>query len=373
MGDVFISYSSNDREWARRLDQAIRKRLPAATTFLDYESLRAGDDWESRIDSAIQDARHLVVLWSDFAKERQWVQREVFSFMAYAKASNDPGRRLICVNLQGRNDATRRFQQIELRPLQRAYPDVTAVSDADWDLLAREIEDGLDPDRQPLMVPLVVLSVTQGQLQTLGADRWDWLTSDYRIAADVLRGRYGATCEDWLPFAKSDRVAAILDDVRLQVNDAFAHFRVSWKMPAASFFDDIDAAQAFIDDEFRTAQLSVLVIDPVAIYHPDVFQRLMLFQESFSDSRTVIVTLPPFGAAPEMLQLRTALIKRGKPYFTDYFRPSVPPRRRLAAQCGWNVVGADDVARHILAAAAHLSEEQPTARGTTFLKSGTRR
>ena len=117
-------------------------------------------------------------------------------------------------------------------------------------------------------------------------------------------------------------------------------------------------------------QLSVLIIHPVAIYHPDVFQRLMLFQDCFADSRTVILTLPPFGAHPELVRLRTALIKRGKPYFNDYFRPIVPPRRRLAAQCGWHVSDADDVARHILAAAANLSEVRPVAARSAFVSEG---
>lgn len=373
MSDVFISYSSNDREWARRTDQALRRRMPGATTFLDYDALRAGDDWETRIDSAIQASRHLVVLWSDFAKERQWVQREVFSFMAYANVSTDPGRRLVCVNLQGRNDATKRFQQIEPSGLQSAYPNIGSVTANDWDDLAREIEAGIDPDRKPLIVPLVVLSVTQQQLRELSADRRGWLSSDYQIADDILHARYGPSCDDWLPFADTKRVAAILDQVRNDVNDSFENHRVEWKLPSRSFWADIDAAETFVDDEFSTAQLSVLIIDPVGIYHPDVFQRLMLFQESFADNRTVILTLPPFGAHPDLVRLREALIKRGKPYFNDYFRPVVPPRRRLAAQCGWHVSDADDVARHILAAAANLGEEQPRAKRSAFVSHGPRR
>ena len=81
----------------------------------------------------------------------------------------------------------------------------------------------------------------------------------------------------------------------------------------------------------------------------------------FQYRRTVIIALPPFGLAPGLLRLRASLLDRGSPYFDDYFQPVVPPRRKLAAQCCWNVNDASDIQRYILAAAGHIGQERRQA------------
>ena len=72
--DVFISYSSADGDWAQRIDTMLRSSVNAYTTFFDQNSLRAGDDWETSIQTALEASQHLVVLWSDNAKQSDWVQ-----------------------------------------------------------------------------------------------------------------------------------------------------------------------------------------------------------------------------------------------------------------------------------------------------------
>ena len=96
--------------------------------------------------------------------------------------------------------------------------------------------------------------------------------------------------------------------------------------PMSRFGPTTDRRIKFVRQEFDAGDLSVLIIDPVAIYNADIFQRLMLFQESLSNDRRVIVTLPPFDIPPRLLHLRAALFDRATPYFNDYF-----PRLRLRA------------------------------------------
>ena len=67
--------------------------------------------------------------------------------------------------------------------------------------------------------------------------------------------------------------------------------------------------------------------------------------------------------------LRQALFRRTGPYFNDYFRPSVPPTRRLVAQCGWNAVDTEDVQRLLIAAAGRLSATQAGA-SSPFTRQG---
>ena len=215
-----------------------------------------------------------------------------------------------------------------------------------------------------------MLTLTEPQLAQLTAERWDRLKQDLRLSEASLHPRYGATREEWRPFASTVTIRALLEDIRSRVNAVLPDFRLYWQAPEESFWGDSVAARQYVAKEFRTADLSVLVIDPVALYDPDTFQRLMLFQDCLASSRTVIITLPPFRVPPRTLWLRNALMNRGMPYFDDYFQPAVPPRRRLAAQCGWNVTDRDDIQRLILAAAGQLGSETERAGDSAFIRHG---
>ena len=48
---VFISYAHDDREWARMLDQELATR--GFDRFFDYNSLRAGQNWEDQLLDAL--------------------------------------------------------------------------------------------------------------------------------------------------------------------------------------------------------------------------------------------------------------------------------------------------------------------------------
>ena len=110
------------------------------------------------------------------------------------------------------------------------------------------------------------------------------------------------------------------------------------------------------------------MIDPVAVSHPDVFERLMLFQDCLTSTSTVVATLPPFGAPRRIAGLKQVLLARGTPYFDDYLEPAVPPRRRLAAQMALNVSDADDIRRYLLAAAGQLVRETDATGRSAFLQ-----
>ncbi|MEZ5957623.1 MAG: toll/interleukin-1 receptor domain-containing protein [Hyphomonadaceae bacterium] len=73
MADVFISYKREDREWAERLDAAIRGI--GFTTWWDT-SLVAGEHFNEAIDRELAAARCVVVVWSDAAHQSSWVQAE---------------------------------------------------------------------------------------------------------------------------------------------------------------------------------------------------------------------------------------------------------------------------------------------------------
>ncbi len=371
--DVFISYGSEDRAYAERLSESIEELSPKHSCFFDAASLRAGDDWETKIQSALETSRHLIVLWSDHAKQSDWVSRELYTFLLTAKPKVDATRRLIFLNLQGTNEAMKAFQQINQPDLAAGYPSAATITSAIWQDVIRDVEEGLNPEKRLLPVPVVVLTMTKGEVAEFGGERWQQIQNDFGLSQAFLSARYGPTRLDWRPFAGTASIGAVLEDVKNQMSDAFQAYRPYWKFPGDDFWSDVSAAQEFARRDFATGDISVLVVDPIALYRHDIYQRLILFQNSLASDRVVVVTLPPFNPQPKVLRFRTALMNRAKPYFDDFFQPQIPPERRWAAHCGWNVTDLHDIQRLILAAAVQLSPRDEGANGSTFLRHGNRR
>ncbi len=75
MGYIYISYSRNDGDTARKLQEALQTR--GYTLWIDYQDLSAGSVWASQIDQAIQAAEIFIVLLSPSAVESRTIQNEI--------------------------------------------------------------------------------------------------------------------------------------------------------------------------------------------------------------------------------------------------------------------------------------------------------
>ncbi len=73
MADIFISYSSEDRERVRPLAEALEKR--GLTVWWD-RALAAGDDYATVIQRALDEARAVIVVWSRNSVDSPWVRDE---------------------------------------------------------------------------------------------------------------------------------------------------------------------------------------------------------------------------------------------------------------------------------------------------------
>jgi hypothetical protein len=73
MADVFISYKSEDREWAEKLDALIQSA--GYTTWWDT-SLETGERYNERIDNELRAAKAVIVIWSERSWVSAWVKEE---------------------------------------------------------------------------------------------------------------------------------------------------------------------------------------------------------------------------------------------------------------------------------------------------------
>jgi hypothetical protein len=73
MPDIFISYATEDRQTAKRL--AARLREDGWDVLWD-QVIEAGADWDATIQTALQNARCVLVLWSAISRKSFWVRAE---------------------------------------------------------------------------------------------------------------------------------------------------------------------------------------------------------------------------------------------------------------------------------------------------------
>lgn len=73
MSDVFISYATADREYARLLAKALERQ--GRTVWWD-RTILPGSNWQAVIESALDSASCAVVLWSRNSVQSDWVQTE---------------------------------------------------------------------------------------------------------------------------------------------------------------------------------------------------------------------------------------------------------------------------------------------------------
>ncbi|MDQ5767317.1 TIR domain-containing protein [Thiothrix subterranea] len=74
MNDIFLSYSTKDRDRLKPLFQALAQQ--GWSVFWDHQSIHTGENWHRKIEEAINNSRCVVVVWSKHSIHSEWVLEE---------------------------------------------------------------------------------------------------------------------------------------------------------------------------------------------------------------------------------------------------------------------------------------------------------
>jgi hypothetical protein len=313
---AFISHSSKDAGWAKRLCADLAKK--GIATFLDKERLEAGRPWDSQLRQELSASRHLIVLWSDNAKKSEWVQHEQTFFFSKRLAEDERKsvrHRFITIELQGENEMFRRYQAITDLKGATYEAGVDRVDPALWRRMIAALERLLKDDDKSIPVPVIVLTTTKPRIRELNpegmpsfAPALEEMLAQFGVGArDRLEAYYGDRREHWRPFGSvAEDVWGLLHRVQDDINasnESRGGLRFRWEPLGEEFWgDDVQA----IDREARKLESgpALIVIDPLALYDRDVTGRLDRLSKCFHNDSSLIMVLPPFNLPSPCTALR---------------------------------------------------------------------
>ena len=83
---LFISYSSQDKQWVSQLAEDLN--LCGVDVWFDAWELRVGDDLHERIGDAVDKSRFVAVVVTKHFNESKWIRGEVHQALSREKAGN---------------------------------------------------------------------------------------------------------------------------------------------------------------------------------------------------------------------------------------------------------------------------------------------
>ena len=349
MFDLFVSYSSKDRPWAKKLWEALRASYPSMRIFWDRESIPAGEAWRPELLSALRNSKHLVVLWSEYANASLEVGPEIEAFNAHRDLTPELEgslRKGFYVPLEGnRGGGIADYQGFDdFRAVYKPQADdrgiagVTAGQSLDnWDRMIRMVGDAVSIADQSQEVIAAVIATTvdavKELLDTIRGKRQagipltlDQFLAGFKLEWADVRERYGPTALDWRP--TGDRtIVELLEEVRVRVNAKLGpddHFH--WRYADLTTDEGLDLARSLHE------KASVVIFDPVSLYDFSCANALRRLSPYVREKQSVIVSLSPSLSRDEDLYAN-CVRNLSVPLFDAYFDPEIPPIGLFAAHC----------------------------------------
>jgi TIR domain len=361
MSDLFISYSSHDRPWAKRLYDDLKRKYPDYEIFYDRTSIPPEADWQKALKENACKADNFVVLYSKFAKESEHVGPEIEAFdQSRQRAAAVSTRTLFYVPLDKNDRGPQQAVQgyPGMRDAKVYQPEAADLGIAglaaepaaqEWERIVNTIGDTIFSTKKTQAVQLAVLCtdlatmpLLEGvlDLRTVPGPTLNEFLAGIGLKFSDIKGRYGATAFDWRPFGTGPgkpTVLEFMEELRREANSALkAEYWFHWvtvdlsaKSRKAQRIEDLlDVLEKLSEGP------SVLVIDPISLYN-DPVSRIFSRLEGYSKrDQSLIVSLSPIDE-PSADTIYRWLFSSA-PLLQSYFRPQIPPSGTFA-RCGVNL------------------------------------
>jgi hypothetical protein len=203
-----------------------------------------------------------------------------------------------------------------------------------------------------------------------------------------LRSHYGPRRLDWHPFGSNDNIWHILNVVKDEINNGRKRgdgkskddpnvvppivpplappFR--WEPIDEGFWTDPDVAEIERAKLLSNTRLSLVVIDPVSLYHELIYEKFVFLSNCFYNDKSLIMVLSPQIMPSWMESVRGLVEKRGDPFFNPFFNPPVPIDKAYA-NCSVNIGDPSDF-RRLVRAGLGYARRPPSGNTNGFVRMG---
>jgi len=355
--DVFISYKSEDRAWAERLD---RELTDAGLKVYWDKMLIAGRDWLPQLEAALRGSGALVSIWSERAAAKiAFNDREEFTFGRPEFVSSvQGGRPVIRLRL---DDTPSIWPEVHAINGLKGFKHPDAVPQATWKVVAQNIKRAARPSGV-IYVETLILAATDAEM---AAPKGEAASRDFDMLVETLDlraslpTRYGKDRWDWSPYGLKT-VREMLMDLERKAED-HAKLKLGF-VPADETVWSPDREKSAAAARELAGKLSLVVVDPLSMFVYPVHSCLGRLGQAEESPTVAFAVLYPLPADDEPLRFVVETFIRS--LYQTSLKPSVPPN--LKAPVGMHVRTADELLRVMLLAHARDAETAMPARGNVM-------
>lgn len=355
--DVFISYSSKDRPWAKQLADDLTDRN--FKVFFDRTNLDIGDPWEEQLDDSLDVSQHLVVLWSGNANNSKYVDYERTYFHVKATES----RKELLILLEDPPPVVRNTLQV-IPNLKEAGSYAKGVEQRDvnaWQSVVSQIDKNVRQQSGGLPVLVAILATTRQSMEDLDFNKtFPFISTMNDVIAGMgisskeeLLEYYGPTPNDWKPFGDKATILTVLDELKAPLAKATGNqFQIDWVPIGNDLWSTTDIAAAQHEATRLVKELSLVVIDPISLVDDAVLGALDRIRGTFNNAQSAVMVLTPFKMLPQNASIRNIVQSRANSFYSLFYQPAVPPSAPFA-NFGVNIGDGVDMSRLVLMTLGH--------------------
>lgn len=370
--DVFISYSSKDRPWAKQLADDLTARN--FKVFYDRTGLAVGEEWEKQLDENLFASQHLIVLWSKNADDSRWVDVERTFFHSRALATkedaNSPARKEIVLLLDDTALIVRSaLQTIPYLKEASAYAKGFDQRDVNvWQSVVSKIEDTIRDKSEGLPILVAILATTRETLEAIdfgkttypGLGTMDDVIANLGIASKAeLLEYYGGTRDDWRPFGDTANIWTVLNGLNKFLATPSNKFQVDWVPIGSDLWSTTDMTASKREAGRLVNELSLVIIDPISLVDDAVIGALDRIRGSFTNAQSAVMVLTPFKIPQPNASIRNIVAWRANSFYSLFYEPAVPPPAPFA-NFGVNIGDDVDMSRLVLMTLGQYVRAQTT-------------
>ncbi len=316
--DLFISYKSEQRSWARRLAETLAGfGLDVWWDRDDNGGIPGGRPWGSSIDDAIRASRKMAVLWSgELAQGESTVHQEIHRMKFLIQSEPGDGRGFLPISLDGTptdtSDLLKTYQQAASFEEQyglHGAEGADAVSSIYWSRPIKDIARALGIE-DIAELRFVVAAMNRSQAHALDSEP-DTVCRDaeaYRALRRVMEetnsllpDRYGDSPNAWKPFPELDEnIVELLGRYDLGKRQWLLERKeqscCNWLLTSYSeeFLSENGERWQAAERRLREGPCLVL-IDPVSLLHRHIYRRMIVDLAPHRHHEAFVIGVSPYS------------------------------------------------------------------------------